>query len=138
MKKLFTFLIFNRNSLSFYNYNDLIIILVSFGRLRVPCCSCKQNHSGFGRGISLGIDVCVRSGVGVAGRTSSVYAGEVGVACRALVFMPVDQVALVLDVDLKGGFGLDGSAEGRGGTLLERSAVQVVIVMRWRRLDAGA
>ena len=116
----------------------LIIILVSFGHFGVPCGSCEQNHSSFGRGIdgSLGVDVCV------SGRTSSVYAGEVGVACRALVFVPVDQVALVLemrccDVDLKGGFGLDGSAEGRGGTLLERSAVQVVIVMRWR-LDAGA
>lgn len=72
--------------------------------------------------------------MGVSGWTCiSVYAGDqVGVAKGALVFMPVDQAALVLDVDLKGRFRLSSSAKGRGGTLLERSTVKVGIEMRFR------
>lgn len=79
----------------------------------------------------MGIDVCLRSGMGVSGWTCvSVYAGDQGgVAWRALVVMPVDQAALVLDVDLKGRFRLNSGAKGRGGTLLERSTVNVIIEM---------
>ena len=92
------------------------------------------------RGVSLGIDVGLCSWVEAPGWTCvSIYAGgQVGVTWRALVVMPVDQAALVLDVDLKGRFRLSRGAKGRGGTLLERSAVNVAIEMRLWWLDTRA